>query len=288
ATGQHVRDLGGPGSGPGEFQRPNGVLAADGMLIVIERDNRRVQIFSVPALDPLTRFGDTELIKPYGAYLERVGPSSYRLFVTDAYETARERVPPPEELDRRVQVFSLTVDRDNSGRVSHIDATHERSFGETEGPGVLRVVESIWGDPANDRLLIAEEDPAGGRVIKVYSLDGHFTGPQMGDGVFRAQPEGIALYECAKGGGYWITTDQNPRRNVFHLFDRQTLSHIGGFSGEIVRHTDGIALHRAPLDGLPDGALYAVHDDQAVAAFDWRDIADALSLPADCGFSGTS
>ncbi|MGD8339513.1 MAG: phytase, partial [Gammaproteobacteria bacterium] len=44
ATGQHVRDLGGPGSGPGEFQRPNGVLAADGMLIVIERDNRRVQI----------------------------------------------------------------------------------------------------------------------------------------------------------------------------------------------------------------------------------------------------
>jgi 3-phytase len=34
---------------------------------------------------------------------------------------------------------------------------------------------------------------------------------------------------------------------------------------------------------FPAGAFFAVHDDRAVAAFDWRDIEQAL--PADCGAS---
>jgi 3-phytase len=35
------------------------------------------------------------------------------------------------------------------------------------------------------------------------------------------------------------------------------------------------------LPGFPAGAFFAVHDDQAVAAFDWRDIASELGL-TDC------
>ena len=52
-----------------------------------------------------------------------------------------------------------------------------------------------------------------------------------------------------------------------------------------MRHTDGIGLQQTQLAGFPDGAFYAVHDDQAVAAFDWRDIAAALSLPDGCGLN---
>ena len=279
ASGEHLRDLGGPGASLGEFRRPNGVLAADDLLLVIERDNRRVQVLMLPELAPLAVFGDAELIRPYGGYLQPLGNDRYRLFVSDAYETADERVPPPAELDRRVHVFELSVARGSDGRIESLAARHEQAFGATAGAGVLFVVESLWGDPANDRLLIAEEDPAGGRVIKTYSLDGRFTGPVIGDGIFRSQPEGIALYACADGSGYWITTDQSYRQNVFHLFDRRSLSHIGGFEGAVTANTDGIWLNQAPLPGFPAGALFAVHDDQAVAAFDWREIAAALGLP---------
>ena len=144
-------------------------------------------------------------------------------------------------------------------------------------------VESIWGDPANDRLLIAEEDETGGRVIKVYDFDGRYSGPTIGDGIFRTEPEGIALYECADGSGYWIATDQDGGRNVFHLFDRRSLTHLGGFAGRVTRNTDGIWLAQQPLPEFPAGVLFAVHDDRAVAAFDWRDVTAALGLPEACG-----
>ena len=281
STGMHLRNLGGPGSGPAQFQRPNGILVLDDLLLIVERDNRRVQIFSLPALESIASFGDDDLIKPYGAWLQATSAGIYRLYVSDAYETEDERVPPPEELDHRVHVFEFDVERAR-GEITVTQARHTKAFGDTEGPGVLYVVESLWGDPANDRLLIAEEDPAGGRVIKPYSMAGRYTGPLIGEEIFRSQPEGIALYQCEDGSGYWITTDQNRRSNVFHLFDRQTLAHVGGFSGEVTRHTDGIWLNQDPLPGFPAGAFFAVHDDKAVGAFDWRDIAAALDIEPGC------
>ena len=282
SSGAALRDLGGPGTGPDQFERPNGILVAGDLLVVVERDNRRVQVFALPGLQSVARFGEAELVLPYGAWLEPAGADSWRLFVTDNYQTANQRVPPPAELDRRVHVFALSVERNAAGDVTGVDASHDRTFGATAGEGVLRIVESLWGDPAYDRLLVAEEDPAGGRVIKIYSLDGRFTGPVIGDGIFRTQPEGIALFECADGSGYWITTDQDRGRNVFHLFDRRTLSHLGGFAGAVTQNTDGIWLNQAPLPGLPAGAFFAVHDDQAVSAFDWRDVAAAVGVPAAC------
>lgn len=280
ASGVMLRDLGSSGEAIGQFRRPNGIAALDGLLVVVERDNRRVQVFNLPQLEPLGVFGGDALELPYGAYLRRVDAGGYELYVTDAYETAEEQVPPDSELGRRVHRFDLRVDRDADGTVRSVDAVHAKAFGETSGKGVLRVVESIWGDPDNDRLLIAEEDPAGGRVIKVYSLDGRFADEIVGDGFFVTQPEGIALYDCADGGGWWLTTDQSEGRNVFHVFERRSLEHSGAFSGRATLNTDGVWLTREPLDGMPAGAFFAVHDDQAVAAFDWRDIAGPLGLPA--------
>jgi 3-phytase len=279
--GGHIRDIGGSGTDAGRFERPNGVIALDDFLVVVERDNRRVQIWSLPALEPIALFGQTELAKPYGAYVHELGNDRYELFVTDAYETADEQVPPDAELNRRIHAWELRIARGPDGAVESVLATHTRAFGETSGPGVLRVVESIWGDPASDRLMVAEEDPAGGRVLKVYSFNGRFTGEIVGEGLFRVQPEGIALYQCGDGG-YWITTDQDQGRNVFHLFDRRTLEHAGAFQGAATLNTDGIWLAREPLPEFPAGALFAVHDDQAVAAFDWRDIATALDLAQNC------
>jgi 3-phytase len=282
ATGEHLRDLGRQGSAVGEFLRPNGVIAQDGLLIVVERDNHRVQVFALPTLAPLGAFAAETLVKPYGGYLEAVdGDRGYRLYVTDNYELADEVIPSDAELGRRVKVFDLAIERDSAGAPTRLEATLARAFGETSGPGVLRVVESIHGDPAADRLLIAEEDPASGIVIKVYSFAGRFRNEIVGEGLFTTQPEGIALFECGDGG-YWIATDQDLATNVFHLFDRRTLAHVGAFEGRVTRNTDGIGLTQQRFGPFRAGALLAVHDDQAVAAFDWRTIARTIELPRHC------
>jgi 3-phytase len=150
---------------------------------------------------------------------------------------------------------------------------------------VLRVVESIAVDAPWDRLLIAEELESASH-IKVYTLDGKFTGRIIDSGLFPHQAEGIILYACGDRAGYWLATDQDLTVNTFHVFDRQTLAHLGSFRGAATRNTDGIALTQRAFADFPNGAFYAVHDDGNVAAFSWAAIADALNLRKDCGLPG--
>jgi 3-phytase len=185
-------------------------------------------------------------------------------------------VPPLAQLDHRVRRYKVSIQGDNL-KVDDGDA-----FGDTTPEGAIRIPESIWGDPANDRLLISEEDVATGTAVREYSLDGRYRGRSIGLGLFRAQAEGLALWQCADGSGYWIATDQFKDRSLFHLFDRRTLEHVGAFAGNTVGNTDGVWLHQTATTRFPAGVFYAVHDDQAVAAFDWRDVAGALKLPATC------
>ncbi|KRD31417.1 hypothetical protein ASE35_15560 [Lysobacter sp. Root916] len=147
----------------------------------------------------------------------------------------------------------------------------------------IRVPESLWGDVAHDRLLIAEEDLKTGTAVREYDLAGNYRGRTLGLGLFKAQAEGIALWACPDGSGYWIATDQFKDRSLFHVFDRQTLAHLGAFSGETVGNTDGVWLQQTATKRFPAGVFYAVHDDMGVGAFDWRDIAKALSLRESCG-----
>ncbi|TWT19845.1 phytase [Luteimonas wenzhouensis] len=277
-TGQTLRTVGSLGTGEGEFDRPNGVAVADDLAFVVERDNHRVQVLRLPEFEHVASFAADDLVKPYGLWVTPVG-EGYELYVTDAYMAGEDAdgediLPPLAELDRRVKRYSLTPD--GAGYRAQLVS----SFGDTSELGALRVVESIWGDPAHGRLLIAEEDETYANELKVYDLDGRFAGRTIGGDVFHAQSEGIMLKECGDGAGWWITTEQGKGRTVFHLFDRATLDHAGAVTGQMVANTDGIWLHQAATSKFPQGALYAVHDDQGLVAFDWRDIAGALSLPA--------
>lgn len=96
--------------------------------------------------------------------------------------------------------------------------------------------------------------------------------------MFRAQAEGIALYACEDGSGYWLSTDQADDRTVYHVFDRASLQHAGAFMGSITANTDGVWLAVDGVPGFESGAFFAVHDDQAASAFDWLEIVDALDL----------
>lgn len=276
-TGARLRTVGGPGDAPGQFRRPNGVFAYADLLFVVERDNRRVQVLSLPDFAPLASFGEKELRQPYGLWLTETAPGEFEVLVSDNYMSPDdEDAPPPlAELGARIKRYRVVQD-DNALRASFLGA-----FGDTGAAGAIRVTESLWGDPAHARLLIAEEDQATGTALREYGLDGRFRGRSIGLDDFRAQAEGIALWSCPDGDGYWIATDQYADRSLFHVYGRETLEHLGAFAGNTA-NTDGVWLHAASSPRFPAGVFYAVDDDRGVGAFDWRDIARGLKLRERC------
>lgn len=280
-SGQTLRRIGREGEAAGEFRRPNGISVVGDLLFVVERDNRRVQVLSLPQLQTLAMVGSELLQQPYGLWVRTLAADAWELTVTDAYMAGKRAngfdIPPPlPDLDRRMQRWKLSM-RDGGLTVTHVGA-----FGDTSAGGAIRIPESIWGDVAHDRLLIAEEDTATGTAVREYDLAGNYRGRTLGLGSFQAQAEGIALWQCADGSGYWIATDQFPDRSLFHVYDRASLRHLGAFAGTTVANTDGVWLQQSATTRFPNGVFYAVHDDQGVGAFDWRDIARALALRTDC------
>ncbi|MFZ9690363.1 MAG: phytase, partial [Phycisphaerales bacterium] len=224
---------------------------------------------------PLGAYGSGDLIKPYGVTGVARGEGVYRTWITDSYELVEDAVPPDSALGRRVREYEVRVTGDRAA------ASLVRTFGDTSGTGVLRVVESIMADPANNRLMIAEE-LEGQSQLKVYSLEGRFTGDTVPQRFFPNQAEGIVLYACGDSAGYWIATDQGKVANTYHLFDRMTLQHVGSFGSPTILNTDGIAITQRAFPGFPAGALFAVHDDGGVAAISWAAIADAVGVRKDC------
>lgn len=278
-TGARLREVGGEGKAPGEFQRPNGIAVFGDLVFVVERDNRRVQVLSLPDFAPVGTFGETELRSPYGIWMTETEPGELEVYVTDSFMYGRkfDEVPPLAELDQRVRRYRVKLDQ--AGRLR---AQYAGSFGDTTQDAALRMVESIAGDPANDRMLIADEDRRHESTLREYSFSGKYTGRSLPQDSFGAEAEGVALWTCADGSGYWIAVDQLAPLTIFHLFDRTTLEPRGSFEGETTAHTDGVALHAATTASFPGGALFAVHDDKSVSAFDLAEVARVLGLSPSC------
>ncbi len=274
-TGATLRRVGGSGKGSGQLDRPNGIAIVDDLMWVVERDNARVQVFTLPDFRSLGVYGSAELKKPYGIAIVPESKGVYSTYVTDNYEFVEDSIPADSLLGARVRHYRV----DLSGGV--LKSALINTFGDKQGPGVLRVVESIAADPAKDRLLIAEEQE-GASMIKAYTMAGAFTGQIIDKQYFPAQAEGIVLYACPDGTGYWVTTDQSHSDNTFHVFDRSSLEHVLSFRARNVSNTDGIALTQSAFGRFASGAFFAVNNDASVAAFQWQDIAAAHGLRSDC------
>ncbi|NJN64617.1 MAG: phytase [Acidobacteria bacterium] len=257
--------------GGSAFDRPNGIAVHGDRLFVVERDNHRVSVLALPDHTPLATFGADVLIKPYGIALLETAPDRLEVYVTDDFALASAAGSTrTATLSERVRVFTVSFAN------GAVEARHARSFGAGEGAGVLHVVESVAVDPSADVVVLADEiEPE--TFLKVYERSGGFTGSVVGEGLFTAQAEGIALFTCG-AGGYWVTTDQDKRRTRFLLFDRHDFSFKGAFSGERTANTDGITVVDAPTGPFAEGAIFAVHDDRGVSAFDWKAVREALKL----------
>ncbi|QKK02259.1 MAG: phytase [Pseudomonadota bacterium] len=267
-TGERIDSVGGAGDAPGRLLRPNGISVVDDLAWVVERDNRRIQVLSLPGFTPVAEFGRNVLEKPYGLWVMPTG-TGYRVFVTDAYMATADAIPADAQLDRRLQRFDV---RRDGGRLV---IEYAGALGPTMGDGRLTKVESLFGDIEHDRLLVADEHMS--RLdVKVFDLAGHYTGQRLAEGILQYEPEGIALYPCSDGSGMWIITDQEDVDNRFLAFDRETLALLGAFTGETTANTDGVWLHANAVPGFPEGAFYAVHDDGSVGAFDLAEILAAV------------
>ena len=275
-NGQFLKRIGGLGTLAGQFNRPNGIAVVDDLMLVVERDNLRVQILKLPEFTPVTSFGMEDLIKPYGLWVHKLVENAgnedapqYRVYVTDNYEFAEGQrtndgdLPPDAELGDRVKVYDI----ERVGDV--LDAELSTTFGDTSGSGTLRVVESIYGHPETNQLFVSEEDPEQGSSLKIYTLAGQFTGKVIGKDLFQFQSEGL---DIDNKRGWLIATDQGKTANWFHIFEVNTLEHVGTFGGEYTLNTDGICLVETATGYHSGGLFFAINNDRQVAAFDWEKV----------------
>ncbi len=267
ANGKLIRRVGGQGTEAGRFGRPNGIVVISDFVVVVERDNHRLQVLSLPDFEPVALLGAGVLREPYGiAEVPREG--GWDVWVTDNYEPGSSSAP-ASEMGERLRRFRMQLSD------SQLTGEYVGAFGDTTEASYLRKVESIAIDPLHGRMLVADESEG---VLKVYDLEGRFTGQLVGAGVFNHKPEGMALLECAEGRGYWLATDQDFQKNRFLIFDRENLAIQGTFSGAVTVNTDGVALTSLNFGPFSRGAFYAVHNDGNVAAFDLAKIVADLGL----------
>ena len=107
------------------------------------------RVLSLPAFKHVQTFAAEQLQKPYGLWINKAG-NGYQVYVTDAYMAGEDAqgediLPPLDQLDKRVWRFDVARNGDA------LSASAGGSFGDASPEGALRVVESIWGDAANDR-----------------------------------------------------------------------------------------------------------------------------------------
>ncbi len=264
-TGQLLKTIGSSGDQPGQLQRPNGIAVQDNFLFIVERDNKRLQIFNLPDGQSIG-ITDERMGLPYGLAVVTVVPGQrYMIYVTDNAGEHGGKEP------KKVHQYDAIYD----GQIFNLRLI--RSFGDTTGDGALWKVESIAADPYYNRLFVADEHKER-KNVKIYTLDGKFTGKTIGNGLILYEPEGIALYELNDQEGYVILTDQDRQENTFWIFDRVTLKPIRSFIGNKTRNTDGIATSNQGFGPFVSGALYAVHDDGNIHAYDWHTLAKSCHL----------
>jgi len=267
-TGDYIESLGTTGFELGSFGYPNGLATMGDMVLVVERDNARIQVLNAANGQPVRTFGEELLKAPMGIALYESDEDTYEIYVTDNF-IIDDKDPTVAARRHKLRVIRYTVYVQENGT---LDVRNRGGFGDDAGPGMLLNIESIAVDSENDRVFIADEAED---TVKVYNLKGEFQNQIIGGGLMEGDSEGIAIFEDsdAPGGGYFIATDQQRKATIFHVFSRDGVKHLGTFTGNpAIANTDGIAISSVPFGQFDTAAFYAVHDDQSVAAYSLEQI----------------
>lgn len=260
ATGADIGRMGGTGTLHGMFRYPNGVAVHDDLLYILERDNHRLQVFSLPEEIPLISIGEAELKQPYGiAITEKDG--NPQVFVTDNYNIPPDRAEALPLLGSRVRHFEIER---SEGKIG---IRLVNTFGATDKDGALWEVESIVADSEQELLFICDETK---NDIKVYTFAGEHV-RTIGAEVFQDDPEGIAIIHAPEApmGGFLIASDQGKTETRLRIFSRDGSRFMGTVLADpVLANTDGICLVQGTIGNFRGGVLYAIHDDATVRAYD--------------------
>ncbi len=268
-TGERVHTIGSEEVDDASLSRPNGVLAVDDVLYVVERDNTRVQVFSLPTLHSIGTFGEGDLKYPYGITV-RDRESHHEVFITDNYD-ALDAEGNPVPLDGRIKQFEIKFAGD------HLTATLKKSFGPREGSDTLVEVETLLADPTSERLLVCDEVNL---WVEVYNSDGVSTGERIGEGTIEFEPEGMIFVEktTLHPDGVLVVTDQGREQTILRIYSPDGKKYLGAFSGEPnLANTDGICFFPGSFGPFEKGALFCVHDDLRVQGYSWGDVEKGFS-----------
>ncbi|MBT4880019.1 MAG: phytase [Alphaproteobacteria bacterium] len=171
-------------------------------------------------------------------------------------------------------IHQIRLHGDGNGRVA---GEFVRQFGE---PDMVRYVEGMVADDEKDFLYAADER----RGILKYKADPALYEHKVKnvfatkDGIHRDR-EGIALYKCPNGDGYFLLSDQ--AGDSLKVYERQGKNKfIGTLMTKGSTETDGIEVTSHSLGSkFPEGIIVAHNDgNKNFVIYDWRDVRKALNL----------
>jgi len=155
--GGEIRRLGSAGTDKGQLDGPVDTVVADNLLFVLERGNRRIQVFHLPEMESFGFFGDDRLNDPSHIALYRIEHGAFYIYVADIVESGGGQT---------AGILRFSASR----AVNTFHTAYQKTFGYTENGGYLGTVRSIEIDPEQKRLLVDDGN------VRRYSIDGDAVG----------------------------------------------------------------------------------------------------------------
>ena len=258
-TNSFIAQFSGSAIGGGGFNSPRDLDIAysvqtntgtQDVVFVVEEHSSRVSMFSLPDTSFLGVFGVSDLNQPRGISLYW-NNGQLQAFVAETGTQIDEII-----------VYNISAGGQGlTGTLAYRFPT-------------VGFIDNFVIDPFAGRLLISNEDTT--KNVMVYDLNGNFV-QFFGGGHFVSIPEGISFFDAGVGGGFIVVAEKsNPTQ--FEVFDRQTYSRIGNFTGP-TSLTNGIVISQASLaPTFANGVLYATDDGRRIQAYDWDDISATMGF----------
>lgn len=259
------------------LKRPNNVDVAYGLIlggkrldiaVVTERMTHKLRVFSLPDMQPVDNGGISVFEGETGnMYRDLMGIALYTDPQGQIYAIAGRKTGPKDGS----YLWQYLLEDDGTGQLK---ATLKRKFGKYSG---RKEIESIAVDNKLGYIYYSDEqfgvrkyhaDPAKGNLeLALFATEG-----------FKADHEGISIYQTTDSTGYILVSDQSA--NHFQVFSREGTKQnpnqhvlITGIPTS-TNNSDGSDIYSKPLNSdFKHGMFVAMSDDKTFQFYRWEDLA---------------
>lgn len=259
------------------LKRPNNVDVAYGLIlggkrldiaVVTERMTHKLRVFSLPDMQPVDNGGISVFEGETGnMYRDLMGIALYTDPQGQIYAIAGRKTGPKDGS----YLWQYLLEDDGTGQLK---ATLKRKFGKYSG---RKEIESIAVDNKLGYIYYSDEqfgvrkyhaDPAKGNLeLALFATEG-----------FKADHEGISIYQTTDSTGYILVSDQSA--NHFQVFSREGTKQNPNQHVLITsiptstNNSDGSDIYSKPLNSdFKHGMFVAMSDDKTFQFYRWEDLA---------------